>query len=96
MDTDTHGEHVAGMEHGANTAAPRTGYGHFSRPQRVGPVGAPRWRPTAAAAPVTNTAAEIKRKRPAGTPGLLVDRILVQTSAGAPLDAILALSLIHI
>ncbi|MFL0177037.1 hypothetical protein [Mycobacterium sp. SMC-13] len=90
MDTDTHGEHVAGMEHGANTAAPRTGYGHFSRPQRVGPVGAPRWRPTAAAAPVTNTAAEIKRKRPAGTPGLLVDRILVQTSAGAPLDAILA------
>ncbi|MCV7301220.1 hypothetical protein H7J93_16495 [Mycobacterium barrassiae] len=58
-----------------------------------GPTRRPRWRVTTADRPrVRDSAAPsglIQRGTPEGTAGLLMDRILVQTSAGAQLEAVL-------
>jgi hypothetical protein len=54
-----------------------------------GPVGAPRWRLKIADSPSSSGSnspiALVERRRPPGTPGLLMDRVLVQTSAGSQL-----------
>lgn len=83
MGTEAHGQHVADPARGANARPARS---HVSRPQRVGLGGTGRWRPTASAPAVTPA---IEHRDPTGTPALLVDRVLVQTSAGAPLGSIL-------
>lgn len=53
-------------------------------------VGQPRWRITTADRPsVSSPSAPATRRVPKGTPSLLVDRVLVQTSAGEQLQAVL-------
>lgn len=89
MDTDTYAEQVDGTTQGPNNAVPLARRNGVRRPGNVGLIGTSRWRLAAAGPTITTVPADIARRRPVGTPGLLIDRVLVQTSAGAPLEAIL-------
>ena len=92
MDTDVHDGGVGAAVSAPGGVVSAVGTSDLRRLRADRRGGAPRWRVTIADRPtVRDSPAQVRhpaRPRPLGTPGLLMDRVLVQTSAGAQLEAV--------
>jgi hypothetical protein len=94
VDLDANTKRGQAAQPAPSVTLPATSEGVARSPHTPRVTGRPRWKITSVEHPTASLSAAAPAtlagpRRPAGTPGMLTDRVLVQTSAGAPLEAVL-------